>query len=1164
MEVHGGYVLGLDLGVASIGWCLIRLRLVAGTPEPVKILRSGVHLFQSGTEGDIERGKDESRAGPRRNARSLRRAYIRRRQRRRNVMKLLQGCGLLPAGDVTTPQGVDTLIKALDERLRTKWEAAGSTTHRERQLMVYRLRAKAASTAEADRLDAEELGRAILHLAMRRGFRSNRKDLAEQRAAELKESGGDGAADGAAAAEKPAKAGKAKKSRKADAAADGATTISKGSPEPRETGDLGVLDSIEDLKTRMEAGGFATLGAYYASLDPVGAADQRIRKRWTSRDMYLAEFKAIWSAQARHHPTLTEAHAKALERAIFSQRPLKSAKGLIGQCELETKRRRAPLASRPAQRFRVLAAVNNLRIRETGKLERELNDDERAKVLDTLLRDGDKSFTALAELLGFKRRGDAKVTFNLEEGGEKRMVGHRTDAKLRKVFGERWDTLSEAERDAVVVDLLQFEKPAALARAGRKRWGLAREAAEAFGELLLEPGYAALSLAALRKILPEMEKGKPFATVRTAAYDAHKPVGEALATLPPVDRALGMLRNPAVERTLTEVRKLVNAIIRRFGKPTFIRVELARDLKRPRVARERMAKENRVREKRREDAVARIIKETGVRQPRRSDIERVLLADECCWICPYTGRPFGMHDLLSRNPTIDVEHIWPFALSLDDSFVNKTLCDADENRNRKQRRTPFQAYHGTHKWEEILTRVRRFSSDAGRIKLERFMAEQLPEGFAERDLQETRMVSVKASEYLRVLYGGANGVDNDGVRRVFTVTGGLAAHLRREWMLDAILSSGRPETPEQHVLATKNRNDHRHHAVDAAVIALTDQGTVQRLQRAAADASQRGRRLFAPVELPWQGFGQDLEASIRRINVSHRQCRRISGALHDQSIYSKPFAATAAAKGKKPGAAVEHRIRKPVAALSIGEVERIVDPAVRRAVQDALAKAGTSKPADAFKQEGNLPAIVDRNGVAQTIRAVRISVGVGYRKIGAPGKQASRFVQTASNHSTVITGRKIPGGQTADWEDAPLALIDAYAGRAKAAAALAAHRQSHNTPERLGEAAKHWPRVDAQSLGVKGEPNGVPLSVAEGRVVVMSLAANEFVRMNDSDGHMRLYRVLSVSQGDIELVEHADGRDSRLRKDAKERTRAGASGLRKRQAEKVTVTYLGEIKSSGS
>jgi hypothetical protein len=234
-------------------------------------------------------------------------------------------------------------------------------------------------------------------------------------------------------------------------------------------------------------------------------------------------------------------------------------------------------------------------------------------------------------------------------------------------------------------------------------------------------------------------------------------------------------------------------------------------------------------------------------------------------------------------------------------------------------------------------------------------------------------------------------------------------------------------------------------------------------------------------------------------------------------------------------------------------------------VKAAFEKSGASKPADAFKSDGDLPTIIDKHGVAQVIRSARISVGSGYRPVGKAARAASRYVQTASNHSTIVTGRIVPGGTTDKWEDAPLTLLDAYEAKGKAASKIAAHRREHNTPQRVAEARKSWPTATLATLGVPGEPNNPAAGVAPaaGRAPVMSIAANEFIEMADDDGKRRVFRVLSISEGDMELVLHSDGRDSKARKAAKDRIRVSAGGLLKRKARKVVVTYLGEVRPCG-
>lgn len=1049
MEREHPYILGLDLGIASIGWSVIG---IDPSGHPRTLLRTGVHLFESGTEGDVQSGRDQSRAGPRRMARGMRRQYWRRARRKRKLLRLLQGLGLMPSGEVSTPEGVDALLKSLDAELRAKWEAGAD--HRARQLLPYVLRARGIE----GRLEPYEVGRALYHLAQRRGFLSNRRDA-----------GGDDEDAGA------------------------------------------VRAGIIELERLMGAsGGSPTLGAFFASLDPTDPEQRRIRGRWTARDMYAAEFERLWAEQARHHPSMTAEAKRAVHNAIFFQRPLKSAAHLVGECELERGEKRAKVGLRIAQRFRMLQRLNDLEIILPDLSRRPLSDEERAKVLTALQREGDISFTKLRQkqYLGLPKGS----TFNLESTGDK-LPGHRTDAKLRAVFGDRFDQLSEDERDAVVMDLISFEKPSALARRGKAVWGLDDEQAAALGELLLEQGYAAHSVRALQRLVEAMEDGTQYATARKRLYPGSMIATTAHDLLPPVDVFKKDVRNPGVTRSLSEMRKVVNAIIRRYGKPELIRVELSRDLKRSRKMRERMSRENREQERRRDRAKEELLRKTALRQPRRSDVERLLLAEECGWICPYTGRPFGMEDLFGHHPRLDVEHIWPLPRSLDDSFLNKTLCWHEENRSRKRNRTPFEAYaHGDPEaWAQMLDRVRRFTGDAARIKLERFKAEAIPEGFAERHLAETRHTSALAAEYLGTLYGGR--VDAEHRQRVFVTTGGLTAHLRREWALDGVLS----------FKDEKDRADHRHHAIDAVVIALTDPGAVAALQRAAERASETGRRLFAPVELPWKGFVEDVRASVEAINVSHRQSRRVSGKLHAETLYSR------AIRGQN--GAAERRVRKELHKLTVGDVERIADPAVREVVKARLAELG-QEPAKAFIDPTNHPRMRTKAGGWVPIHKVRVVVKDKPWRVGSGPRERHVTATPGSNHHLAIWERQTSRGPV--WEEEAVGLLECY------------HRRG------------------------RGEPI-VNRADKDGRRLVFTLAPGEFIEMDvaEGSGQRSLYRVTNISDGQSEVRLHSDGRPvTLLRADKKsgrkdERVRIPASKLQRLNARKVAVTYLGEIRNAG-
>jgi len=624
------------MGVSSLGWSCLELKGASATA-----LRDvGSHIFEAGVEGSIEQGKDSSRAVVRREKRLPRRQIERRARRQRKIFKLLQRHGLMPEGACVDQAQIDPVIADLDRVLRAELLEPGD--HVAAQVWPYRLRA----TALDEKLEPFALGRAIYHLAQRRGFLSNRKT---------------------------------------DKDDEEAGTVKSG---------------IAELSREM---GDQTLGQYLASLDPDTV---RIRQRWTARDMYIREFEAIWAAQAPHHPErLTVKLKRRLDQAIFRQRPLKSAKGLIGRCELEPDRRRTSQASPLAQRFRLLHAVNNLVVFEPDGKKRVLSAKERTQLIRALERGGDLTFASIRRLLGLKKtvnRTDKATKqkvlvpghgFNLEEGGEKKIPGDRTAAKLLKVFGERWFTFTPSQQDQIVQDLLDYQNPDALTARAKAKWALDDSQAEAFAAVHLEPGYARFSRRALQRLVPRMEEGLHYMTAQKDEYPESFQANEALDRLPPVLDAVKDLRNPAVCRALTEMRKVVNEVIRKHGRPEIIRLEMARDLKKPRKQREQAWKRNRGRQGEREVAASKIkAAKLVVGEPRRDVIEKWLLADECNWTCPYTGKAICAESLLGPHPQFDVEHIVPFSISLDNSFLNKTLCDAHFNRHKKMNKLPSACY----------------------------------------------------------------------------------------------------------------------------------------------------------------------------------------------------------------------------------------------------------------------------------------------------------------------------------------------------------------------------------------------------------------------------------------------------------------------------------------
>ena len=163
-------VLGLDLGSNSVGWALLEYT----NGQPTGLTDCGVRVFDAGTEGDVESGKDTARGVERREARQRRRQCERRGRRIENLACLLSRNGLLPKGAMRKPEERNRLLQALDRDIYTKYREAGQpgkATVSVLDQLPYFLRCRALDHP----LDPHELGRALYHLAQRRGYLSNRK-----------------------------------------------------------------------------------------------------------------------------------------------------------------------------------------------------------------------------------------------------------------------------------------------------------------------------------------------------------------------------------------------------------------------------------------------------------------------------------------------------------------------------------------------------------------------------------------------------------------------------------------------------------------------------------------------------------------------------------------------------------------------------------------------------------------------------------------------------------------------------------------------------------------------------------------------------------------------------------------------------------------------------
>ena len=822
------YRLALDLGSTSLGWAMIRLN---DQDEPNAVIKAGVRIFSNGREPARPGEVGTSLAASRREKRAMRRRRDRLLKRKARMMKTLIAHGFFPHDEAAR--------KAM---LRTEPLA---------------LRRKGLDEA----LKPEEFARALFHINQRRGFKSNRKT------------------------------------------------------DKKENDSSALKNAIGQLRQAMQDTGCRTVGEWLFARHQQGLSIRaRYRERRITRDdgktkieksydlyidraMIEAEFDALWAKQAELQPLLFHAAARdELKDCLLHQRPLRPVKP--GRCTLMPDEERAPLALPSQQRFRIYQEINNLRLLREGLSEEPLTLTQRDQLAQALETNPKRSFTQIKKILGFSGQ------FNLEDDKRTELKGNSTSATLAKkeLFGSQWASFDEAKQDAIVMELVTEENEARLIAWLTTHTGVDEVTAEHIASTALPEGYGSLSAKALAKILPELraEVITYDKAVVAAGFDHHSHIshaasGEILQALPyygeylqrhvgfgtgkpedPPEKRYGKIANPTVHIGLNQVRTVVNALIQRYGHPSEVIVEVARDLKQSQEQRKEEQKRqtaNQERNKRMRVQIAELLN-TSPERVRAVDLQKMILWEELSFNaaerrCPYSGVQIGAQMLFSDQ--VEIEHILPFSQTLDDSLNNKTVAMRQANRI-KGNRTPWEAKDdfAAQGWmtADMLARAELMPKNKRYRFGENGHAQWLREdkGFLARALNDTRHLSRVAKEYLSLICP----------QNTRAIPGQMTAMLRAKFGLNDILGLN----------GEKNRNDHRHHAVDACVIAVTDRVMLQRFANASASARARQlNKLVDTMPLPWDTYREHVQRAVERIWVSHKPDHGHEGAMHNDTAY---------------------------------------------------------------------------------------------------------------------------------------------------------------------------------------------------------------------------------------------------------------------------------------
>ncbi|WP_338845585.1 type II CRISPR RNA-guided endonuclease Cas9 [Massilia sp. W12] len=833
------YRLALDLGAQSLGWAVLKLN---DQDQVSAIVRSGSRIFHDGRNP-----KDgTSLAVTRRNARAMRRRRDRLLQRKSKFINALVRHGFFPDD--------------LEERKALEL------------LNPYQLRSEGLRRA----LSPAEFARALFHLNQRRGFQSNRKTDT-----------------------KDAEDGLMKRAIKALQQELSANAAENTGDAPHTLGDWLWRCQQRGLDVRARSS---------------GQGKQKAFSFYASRAMVQAEFDALWLAQQRLHAGLPDAHMfsqevrETLYSILFFQRPLKPVQA--GRCSLLPDLRRAPLALPSTQRFRIWQEVANLRLLDAQLQALPLSLAQKNTVAQLLESKARISFDAIRKSL----RLPSDVRFNLEDDKRKELKGNLSSVALSKpeMFGQAWFSLSADMQERIVQKLLDEDNAQTLIDWLQQACHVDAEQAERIANCSLPQGYGNLSQEAQLRILPQMQQNNLdySAATEAAGLGSHSALqhgqqtGELFERLPYYgvvlqrhigfardnprneEERLGKIANPTVHIGLNQVRVVVNELIESYGRPAQVVLEVARELKQSREQKLEIQKQQAARQKRNQIL---LVEACAIlqRQPDHLDgaSRRELLHKMQLWqelnpanplqrCCPYTGELISIQRLLSDE--VEIEHILPYSKTLDDSLMNKTVALRRANRIKREM-TPYEAFGANSVpgfvYADMVERAKVMPAS----KRKRFAPDGLQQwlqhegdDFLARALNDTAYLSRIAREYLCCLYAPSEG------QKVWVLPGRMTAMIRGKFGLNELLSGSEE----------KNRNDHRHHALDAMVIGVIDRSLLNKMAQAHSRAKEKGmQRLLDKLEYPWPTYRDHVERALHAIWVSQRPDHGWQGAMLEDKAW---------------------------------------------------------------------------------------------------------------------------------------------------------------------------------------------------------------------------------------------------------------------------------------
>ena len=437
------------------------------------------------------------------------------------------------------------------------------------------------------------------------------------------------------------------------------------------------------------------------------------------------------------------------------------------------------------------------------------------------------------------------------------------------------------------------------------------------------------------------------------------------------------IRNPMAMRSLHQLRKVINALLRdgTIDSQTEVHIEYARELndanKRKAIAQWNKERENQ--RKKYAEEICKLYKQECGKDivPTDDDVVKFQLWEEQNHICLYTGDSICICEFIGPNPNYDIEHTIPRSVGGDSTLENMTLCSSKFNRDTKKAKLPTQLSNYDEimqRLEEWRNKIEKLHKDVDHVKTysnldkatkdrliqkrhllkleldywtgkyKRFQMEDVPEGFSRRQGAGIGLVGKYAGLYLKSLFHKPDDRTKSNVR---VVKGATTAEYRKMWGI-------------QEEYEKKSRNNHVHHCIDAITIACIDPGEYNATARyyQQLEEYERTKANKPTFPKPWSTFTEDIKAIAQELLVVHSMPdnmpkhaqkyvhtangRKLAkgdsarGSLHNDTYYG----------AIERDGEIKYVVRKALNDLKESDVENIVDDIVKWKVKQAIAEKG--------------------------------------------------------------------------------------------------------------------------------------------------------------------------------------------------------------------------------